>query len=832
MPRTVLNTLSRWFDQAVNSPDAARACRSVAALMVPLLLAAAGWLGPGTVLPLEVTFVALSAQSLAGVDIRGPYPLRLGFLLTMIAIMAGSTALGTVVEPWPAAAALAAGLIALNAGAWRHLTPEYGPSLAAPVGLVFLIAANAAPDPAQHTGHWTHVLSVLAGSGWALLVQVALWPVRAQHGLRQAVGDSWRAASEFFDEMSTAGFWHPPADDADGRRGDVGEETDDSRRPDHSAHDHHDHLEDGKPSAVATAAGKLRTTLEAAYATLEGVGKGRPLVALLDSAMHAAGRLGLRAAGLATALEVLSDRPDVAALDTRFRASMEALASTARAIGLAVISRQPAHLGACEVRLQRATTLLASLRTSVLADCGPGTSDPDCGEAVPAARAREAGLRGQAVGTAALQSAARPTVAATPAKPHVPSPAARQVATIIELIEDQLADSVLALVALTDRAGERAVFPLELFDVNTWRLRPLAAALNLSPKPDPALLRFTARLAVLMTLGMFAVKWFPELLPGHPFTHGYWLPFTILVVSQTDYGATRKKAAERFGGTLVGSVLGSGLLMLDLPRAVLYGAASIAGFWFAFFLRREYRVAVVFITLLVVLLTEMNHPTSVELTAERLGLTAVGGALALAAALVFWPAWEKTRFPAMLAAALRANGEYARVVVARLRAGGTYTPEDVKVRRVAEKANAAALASLARLYADPANRRGKVERAAALANGSTKVGRYLNLMMVRAAPGARPVTDPALPAFADRVAASLAKLADEVQADGSAAAIPDAPVTSAPLVTTAGAATGAVVSPAPADIAPQSDAGVFAEMLARTQAELDAMRQSVRVERT
>jgi hypothetical protein len=768
MPRPVPDTLARWLDQAVNSPDAARACRSVTALLVPLLLAAAGLLGPGTAVPLDVTFVALSAQALAGVDIRGPYPLRLGFLLTMVAIMVGSTALGTLVGPYPAAAALGAGLIAVHAGAWRHLTPEYGPMLAAPVGLVFLIAANAPPE------HGSHALAVLAGSGWAVLVQVALWPVRAQHGLRQVVGDAWQAASELFEAMAAAGF---TADDVahDYGLGHGHDEADDGGANDRDGDgDAESHLDDGKPSAVATAAGALRTSLEAAYATLEGVGTGRPLVALLDAAMHAAGRLGLRAAGLGTALESLADRPDAAALDTRFRAVMEALAAVARAIGLAVVSRQPAHLAACEVRLRRSSTLLAALKSAVLAD-----------------------------------------------SPQGPCPAARQVAVVIDLIDDQLADSVLTLVALTDRAGERAVFPLELFDINTWRLRPLAAALNLSPKPDPALVRFTVRLAVLMSLGVLVVKLSSAVIPGHPLTHSYWLPFTILVVSQTDYGATRKKAAERLGGTLVGSVVGSGLLMLHLPRPALFAAAGAAGFLFAFFLRREYRVAVVFITVLVVVLTEMNHPVTVELTAERLGLTVVGGAVALAAALVFWPAWERTRFPAMLAAALRANRDYANAVVSRLAAGGMYTPADVKARRSAEKATAAALASLARLYADPANQRRGVERAAVLANGNQRVGRFLNLLMVRATPAAAPVADPALPAFARRATASLTTLAEAVEQAKSPAAL------RAEAAAEASGAAGVPVDPS----GKAGGAGEFGELLARTQTELDAMLQYVNDDR-
>src|SRR3982750_1310165 len=75
-------------------PDVARAVRSTVAIMVPLLLAAIGVLGQGRAIPLEISFVAIAAHATAGVDIRGPYPLRIGFLLAAILVIAGSTALG------------------------------------------------------------------------------------------------------------------------------------------------------------------------------------------------------------------------------------------------------------------------------------------------------------------------------------------------------------------------------------------------------------------------------------------------------------------------------------------------------------------------------------------------------------------------------------------------------------------------------------------------------------------------------------------------------------------------------------------------------------------
>src|SRR3954463_2539687 len=104
---------------------------------------------------------------------------------------------------------------------------------------------------------------------------------------------------------------------------------------------------------------------------------------------------------------------------------------------------------------------------------------------------------------------------------------------------------------------------------------------------------------------------------------------------------------------------------------------------------------------MVVLVTEMTQPVSIALTVERLGSTVVGGVRALGAVLYFWPAWERRRYPPGLAEAPRANRAYVTGVAARLAAGGAYTQEDILAKPTAERANAAALASLARLIADP-----------------------------------------------------------------------------------------------------------------------------------
>ena len=58
---------------------------------------------------------------------------------------------------------------------------------------------------------------------------------------------------------------------------------------------------------------------------------------------------------------------------------------------------------------------------------------------------------------------------------------------------------------------------------------------------------------------------------GLPSIHdkdGYWLPFTMVVVLQPDYGSTRQRAAQRVLGTLAGSLAASVLLWVKPPLPV------------------------------------------------------------------------------------------------------------------------------------------------------------------------------------------------------------------------------------------------------------------------
>jgi uncharacterized membrane protein YccC len=664
--------LDRLVNRDTLRPDLARATRSTVAFMLPLALAAAGWLS------IPAAFVALAAQNVAMIDVRGSYALRFGLLLAMVASLAVAAGVGSLASGHLVAAVACTGVLALFGGAWRHLSAEYGTSVAISSALVYFIAV-ASPPGAANTGQ--HVTAALAGGVWGLLLQMSQWPFRPQHPLRRATADSWLAVADLFAALTPG----EPAEAA------------------------------GRHLRIAECEANLRTTLDKTQATLAASVRAGPLRPRLEELNLGAARLATRVAAFNTALESLMARPVFASLAPSLAPVLRALTNTSRTVALAVVSRQPSHLATAEVRLRRLANLLQVLRTHVTALAG---GEPGGGQLVEILR---------------------------------------QVERLLPLVRE-------ALRATVDRAGEQAAFSVELFDLDTWTLRPLASALNFSRQVDPALVRFTLRIAVLTMAGVVVFKWL-----GLP--HGYWLPFTMVVVLQPDYGSTRQRAAQRVLGTLAGSLAASGLLWVRPPPAVLLAATAVCAFAFAFLLKRRYGVAVVFVTLFVVLLTEAESPVTLAFTAERMGSTLAGGALALAAALFFWPVWERDRLPPVLARALRANRDYWTILSARLAEGGAYDAEVIRRKRAAEAANSAMFSSLQRLMGDPKHQQAGLAGTAALANGNQRITRALSVVALHLTPG-QPLNRPNFLPFTAQVTATLESLAQAVET-GALAARPD-----------------------------------------------------------
>lgn len=417
----------------------------------------------------------------------------------------------------------------------------------------------------------------------------------------------------------------------------------------------------------------LRATVDRSLRALQAGERAQPiLVAHLDDLTQLAARLATRALAFHTAVEPLRARPDFTNVDPALTALWRDLVDVTRSAALAVISHRRAHAAALDVRLRRAQAQIQVLDTHL--STLPGTE-------ASATRSRE----------------------------------------LLRLVGELLPVLRSGVDRTIDHGSNDITESLRLPDLRGRSLRTLSAWINPPTQIDPILVRYSLRIGLLMTAAIAAYR-------GFDIPRGYWIAFTILVVLQPDYGGTRQKAAQRIAGTVAGGLVGSLLLWVHLPIAFHVFATSALAFGFAYHLRRRYALAVFYVTLMIVIMTEAMIPVHLDFTIARMVATIVGGGLSLLAALVLWPKWEHERAPSILAAALRANRRYLEVVAARLVTGEPFAGPAVQAKREAERANSRATASLQRRLGEPAHERGDTDRATALTAYNRRLTHAITLL--------------------------------------------------------------------------------------------------------
>jgi hypothetical protein len=170
-----------------------------------------------------------------------------------------------------------------------------------------------------------------------------------------------------------------------------------------------------------------------------------------------------------------------------------------------------------------------------------------------------------------------------------------------------------------------------------WSLllaRPFLAKLpkrELTHNPLSATVAYTTATTVLCSVSTLIVL---MLETGHA---GAWLIMTLLIVMQVAPTATLEKTGQRLGGTVLGAALAAGISMVATTTAALaMWAFAMMVAAMTVFTGPRYWLYVTFLTPAVILLS--STPGNVlRLDAQRLGYTALGALLAVAASGgVFW----------------------------------------------------------------------------------------------------------------------------------------------------------------------------------------------------
>ncbi len=288
----------------------------------------------------------------------------------------------------------------------------------------------------------------------------------------------------------------------------------------------------------------------------------------------------------------------------------------------------------------------------------------------------------------------------------------------------------------------------------TIRLRDpiqvVRANLHLS---SPAL-RHAARLAVLVPLTDVLTR-------AAGIERGYWVSLTILVVLRPDFGATFQRSLLRVVGTLVGLLLTSLVLHYLLgdwqPGTIvllglLFFGVRLAG-------QPNFAWTSVFLAGLVVLLLSLAGFPAHDTVVDRSIDTVLGGAIALAAALV-GPSWERGQLASRLADLLRAYRHYLLMLVD----AGAGAAQRSAARSQARLARSAAEASLDRARAEPVDSQGLVELGSAVLAHSHRLVHALTALDATRRAGEGYAAVPEFRALVDAALAAIEELAGAVRA--------------------------------------------------------------------
>lgn len=127
-----------------------------------------------------------------------------------------------------------------------------------------------------------------------------------------------------------------------------------------------------------------------------------------------------------------------------------------------------------------------------------------------------------------------------------------------------------------------------------------------------------------------------------PTERPYWVALTVAVTLKPDFGSVFSRAVQRGLGTMVGVVIGSGLLVLLPHGALIVLAIAVFAAMLPISAVRNYGMFTTFLTPLIVLLLDLGRQDQ-GLVVARLVDTAVGCAIVLLVGYLPWPSIWRSR---------------------------------------------------------------------------------------------------------------------------------------------------------------------------------------------
>ncbi|MFI9330607.1 FUSC family protein [Kitasatospora sp. NPDC052868] len=204
------------------------------------------------------------------------------------------------------------------------------------------------------------------------------------------------------------------------------------------------------------------------------------------------------------------------------------------------------------------------------------------------------------------------------------------------------------------------------------RMLPVAArAVRRQLQPRSAIFQHAVRLTGVITVAYLLAR-----LAG--FEHGYWAPMTAAMVMRPDFAQTYSRGVARLAGTMVGVAVSTLVVQLADPGDQVLAALAVLCIGGAYLtLRTGYALMTACVSSYVVFLLGLQAGNPLVTAVERVGLTLLGGSVALFVYALF-PTWQTARLGERLAEWLAAAGRYAAAVLDGYGHPGTPRGQEVR----------------------------------------------------------------------------------------------------------------------------------------------------------
>jgi len=207
--------------------------------------------------------------------------------------------------------------------------------------------------------------------------------------------------------------------------------------------------------------------------------------------------------------------------------------------------------------------------------------------------------------------------------------------------------------------------------------------------------------------------------------HGFWLPLTVLFVCQPSFSETRKRLMQRVLGTLIGLLLVYPILLVVNNIALQITLMICSAFLFFNYLRTNYALAVTFITMFVMFVSNLLMPTGIDILLARIIETISGGLLSVLAISFIFPDWQFQRFPLLVTNLLTLSNRYFNLVSDQYRYGRSENLHYRVTRFQTFQADASLTTAWQSMLFEPASKQQLNREVAALVNRCDALVSYI-----------------------------------------------------------------------------------------------------------